>query len=475
MTDPALRPPLRRAAGTPVAGVCLGVARHLQVSAPVVRAVMIGLAIAGGLGVLLYCWLWIFVPAEDEPAGTAGVRGLSGPAVDAAPDGVAPDGAAPDGAEAVPADADESGEDRGGSAARGPENPADRVRAVLDSLTSSPEVLAGGLLLGAAGLLALTLVGVPLNWRLVGPPAVIVVGVLLAWSQVDRTGRGGGRRAALWQVAAGAGLVVVALLVLAGGFVPAGDLLVGLVVALMLLAGVVLVAAPWLLRMYRTMTAERARAAAEAERADIAAHLHDSVLQTLAVIQKQRGDPAAVEHLARRQERQLRGWLYRRDAADPGTLKDQLLAVGAELEELHGAAVDVVAVGESHARDHRVLVAAAREAMVNALTHAGPASVYVESDAAADAVFIRDRGPGFDVDAVGADRLGVRESIIGRMRRGGGEARIRSGERGTEVELTMPVERGAEERDEGPAAQDAAGGEEHPGDSREHMRRGDPS
>ncbi|WP_010525026.1 ATP-binding protein [Nesterenkonia sp. F] len=467
MTDPAPRPLLRRAAGTPVAGVCLGIARHLQVSAPVVRAVMIGLAIAGGLGVLLYCWLWIFVPAEDEPAGTAGERGLSGPAVDAA--------AARGGAAADAADRGESGDDRGGSASRGPENPADRVRAALDSLTSSPEVLAGGLLLGAAGLLALTLVGVPLNWRLVGPPAVIVVGVLLAWSQMDRTGRGGGRREALWQVAAGAGLVVVALLVLAGGFVPAGDLLVGLMVALMLLAGVVLVVAPWLLRMYRTMAAERARAAAEAERADIAAHLHDSVLQTLAMIRKQRGDPAAVEHLARRQERQLRGWLYRRDAADPGTLKDQLIAVGAELEELHGAAVDVVAVGESRAGDHRVLVAAAREAMVNALTHAGPASVYVESDAAVDAVFIRDRGSGFDVDAVGEDRMGVRESIIGRMRRGGGEARIRSGERGTEVELTMPVEHGAEERDDGTAETDDGGGEDHLGEPRERTRGGEPS
>lgn len=414
------RPPLRRGSGTPVAGVCLGVSRHLGVSLPVVRAVMIGLAIAGGVGILLYCWLWIFVPSEDEPEATAGVRGLSGPAVEG-------------GGEDAPEDV------------RRAEDPGERVRRVLDSLTGSPEVLLGGLLLGAAGLLALSLAGVEMNWRLFGPPAVIVVGILLAWSQVDKTGRGGTDHTTLWQIVGGAGLVVVALLVIAGGFVPGGDLVLGLLVAMMLLAGIALVIAPWLIRLYRTATTERARAAAEAERADIAAHLHDSVLQTLAMIQKLRHDPAAVERLARGQERQLRGWLYRAQEHESGTLKDQLSAAAAELEELHEGTVEVVAVGESRRQDHRVLVAAAREAIVNALKHAGPASVYVESDAAQDAVFVRDRGPGFDLEGIDEDRLGVRESIIGRMRRAGGEARIRSNGRGTEVQLFMPVDAAAEE------------------------------
>ncbi|GAA3061591.1 MULTISPECIES: PspC domain-containing protein [Actinomycetes] len=423
------RPPLRRGTGTPVAGVCLGVSRHLGVSLPVVRAVMIGLAIAGGVGILLYCWLWIFVPSEDEPEATAGVRGLSGPAVDGeGPPGAEPasDGAARDGTQ-------------------GAADPGERIRRVLDSLTSSPEVLLGGLLLGAAALLALSLAGVEMNWRLFGPPAVILVGILLAWSQVDKTGRGGADHTTLWQIAGGAGLVVVALLVIAGGFVPGGDLLLGLIVAMMLLAGIALVIAPWLIRLYRTATTERARAAAEAERADIAAHLHDSVLQTLAMIQKQRHDPAAVERLARSQERQLRGWLYRQQEHESGTLKDQLTAAAAELEEMHDGTVEVVAVGESRRQDHRVLVAAVREAIVNALKHAGPASVYVESDAAQDAVFVRDRGPGFDLEGIEEDRLGVRESIIGRMRRAGGEARIRSNGRGTEVQLFMPVDAAVEE------------------------------
>ncbi|WP_300344142.1 PspC domain-containing protein [Nesterenkonia sp.] len=407
------RPPLRRAQHTPVAGVCLGLARHLGLSVPVVRITMIVLALCGGVGLVLYLWLWIFVPSEQEPVPGAAERGLSGPAVQQPPDDTAEtDGGAPT-----------------------------AVRRAVDALTSSPEVLVGGLLLGASLLMVMQLFGLQLDWRTILPPAVIIAGVVLAWSQLDHSPSGPGiRHAALWQVGAGAFLVLIAMLVIAGGLTGPGELIVGIIVAAMLLAGLALVVAPWLIKLYRTSQVERARAAAEAERADIAAHLHDSVLQTLAMIQKQKADPAAVERLARRQERQLRTWLYRQSAAQTGSLKDQLLAVAAELEEMHSTPVEVVAVGESRRQHHDALVAAAREAMLNALRHAGPASVYIESTEDEDAVFIRDRGDGFDLDAIGEDRLGVRESIIGRMRRAGGEARIRSSERGTEVQLFMPVQ-----------------------------------
>lgn len=435
------RLPLLRAAQTPLAGVCLGLSRHLGVSVTSVRTVMIGLSIAGGIGLLLYCWLWIFVPREDEPRPDAAARGLSGPAVE----GDTSEGAA--------------STRSWGSAASGIDPDAEpvqywsaRARELLHSLTSSPQVLLGGALLGGAGLIALQLLGAQINWWLIGPPLILGVGVLLAWSQVDAIGPRTGdqdpdlhaptarsRQAILWQFSIGALLVILALLLLAGGFLPAADLLLGLMVAAMLLAGVALVTAPWLIRLYRTSNSERARAAAEAERADIAAHLHDSVLQTLAMIQKHRHDPAAVERLARRQERQLRGWLYSRDSPETGTLKEQLSSVAAELEELHHDPVELIAVGESRRSDHRVLVAAAREGIVNALKHAGPASVYLESTPAEDAVFIRDRGAGFDPAGIESDRLGVRESIIGRMQRAGGSARIRSGETGTEVQLRMPV------------------------------------
>ncbi|WP_261624090.1 ATP-binding protein [Nesterenkonia marinintestina] len=429
-TEVRPRPELRRAADTPLAGVCFGLARHLEVSVPTVRAAMIGLAVAGGIGVVLYCWLWIFVPADDEETGEAAVRGLSGPAADGASSGAAPAG----------------GTDRSVVDA-GRDDFGVRLRRLADALTGSPEVLLGGLLLGGALLMLTALLGADLNWWVIAPPAVLTLGVLVAWPQVDRpdSARGAGDRPGpLRQVAVGSGLVVLALVLLVAGLVPLAELVMGLVIATMLVAGLGLVAAPWLIRLYRTATTQRARAAAEAERADIAAHLHDSVLQTLAMIQKQRHDPEAVGTLARLQERQLRGWLYRRDGAEPGTLKDQLLAVAAELEEQHGVAVDVVAVGSSGRHDHRVLVAAAREAMLNAVRHAGPASVYIESDETGDAVYVRDRGPGFDPRAVDADRLGIRESIVGRMRRAGGEAVIRFPGSGTEVRLQMPVEAEAE-------------------------------
>lgn len=456
MSTPTSRPPLRRGLDTPVAGVCLGLARHLGVSVPVIRTVMIALTIAGGIGLILYCWLWAFVPVETEPEPEAARRGLSGPAVESS------DAGSPFAAGARGLGDRLRGEGWNLDADPGATEGV-RIRRILDMLTRSPEVLAGGLLLGIAAIMVLQLVGIRVDWWLIGPPAILVVGLLLAWSQVDagegtRTTRS--RQAALWQFAGGAFLVLVALLVMAGGFIPAGELILSLVLAGMLLAGVALVIAPWLIKMYRTMSVERARAAAEAERADIAAHLHDSVLQTLAMIQKQRHDPAAVGQLARGQERQLRDWLYRqqeargqethgRGAQQPGetgvgeqpqSLREQLMAAAAELEELYTVPVEVVTVGESHREDHEALVAAAREAIVNALKHAGPASVYAESDEREDAVFIRDRGQGFDVEAIEEDRLGVRESIIGRMSRAGGRARIRSSESGTEVQLFLPAE-----------------------------------
>ncbi|WP_022871687.1 ATP-binding protein [Nesterenkonia alba] len=415
------RPPLRRGQPAPVAGVCLGLSRHLGVSVPLVRVTMILLTLAGGVGILLYLWLWIFVPSEREPTPEAAVRGLSGPAV------------GPVGPPKPTGTDDDAG--------------TGRAKSLLDALTSSPEVLLGWLLLAVSALMVAQIIGVGIDWRLVLTPVVILIGVLLAWSQLDRAGperigRGedGRPTAALWQVAAGAGLVLLAVLIIASGLVDTPDLAVGLTVAAMLLAGLALVVAPWLIKLYRTSQIERARAAAEAERADIAAHLHDSVLQTLAMIQKQRADPSAVERLARSQERQLRTWLYRQNAQATGTLKDQLLATAAELEEMHAVPVEVVTVGESQRSDHTPLVAAAREAILNAIKHAGPASVYVESNDREDAVFVRDRGEGFDVEAIDEDRLGVRESIIGRMHRAGGRAHIRSTGRGTEVQLFLPVE-----------------------------------
>jgi len=220
-----------------------------------------------------------------------------------------------------------------------------------------------------------------------------------------------------------------------------------LVAAIAVLAGAGVVLAPWGLRLWRDLDAERAARAREAERSDIAAHLHDSVLQTLALIQRRSDDPVQVARLARAQERDLRTWLYGGDAVDAGSVAAQIKAAAAEVEDRHGASIEVVVVGDRPADDRTTaLVAALREAMVNAVKHGQPTSsapvqVYVEATADGVEAFVRDRGPGFELDAVPPDRLGVRESIVARMHRHGGSATVRStaGE-GTEVRLEMPAD-----------------------------------
>jgi signal transduction histidine kinase len=173
----------------------------------------------------------------------------------------------------------------------------------------------------------------------------------------------------------------------------------------------------------------------------MAAHLHDSVLQTLALIQRQAQNPKAVAALARRQERELRSWLYGETAVDAPTVKAALVASAAEVEDAHGVDIDIVVVGDRDLdAEVRPLVQAAREAMVNAAKHAGVAKVdvYAEVDDDAIEVFVRDRGGGFVLDDIPADRMGVRGSIIERLRRAGGNATIRSAPgTGTEVRLEM--------------------------------------
>ena len=179
------------------------------------------------------------------------------------------------------------------------------------------------------------------------------------------------------------------------------------------------------------------------ERAEVGAHLHDSVLQTLALVQRRSGDPGEVAKLARRQERELRSWLAGDEGARPEErLADALRGAATEVEETHGAIVEAVVVGNAPLDPgYEALVAAAREALTNAAKFAaggGPVRLYAEIGADAASVWVDDRGPGFDPDRVPADRRGVRESIIGRMKRHGGSSEFRRGpDGGTEVELRI--------------------------------------
>jgi len=213
----------------------------------------------------------------------------------------------------------------------------------------------------------------------------------------------------------------------------------------LVIGAIAVVLGPWWLRIARDLVAERrARIRAE-ERADMAARVHDSVLQTLALIQKSADQPQRVTQLARAQERELRAWLF--DGRAPGSLDEMSLAAGVrqiqqEVEAQHGVSVEAITVGDCELDDDlAALLAAAREATVNAAKWSGAdvVSMFAEVEPASVSVYVRDRGKGFDPAAVPEDRKGLAESIQARMARRGGSATVRStpGE-GTEVSLTMP-------------------------------------
>ena len=255
------------------------------------------------------------------------------------------------------------------------------------------------------------------------------------------------RRGALARVVVGVVLVVVGIT----AFLAASDsfsaLRQGLVATAVIVAGLALITGPWWLRLGRELSRERRERIRSEERAEVAAHLHDSVLQTLALIQRNAADPRTVVTMARRQERELRGWLWEtgRQPHAGESLAAEVTRTAEEVEEIHGVSIDVVTVGDCVLDDRlRAMVAAAREAMVNAATWSGAStiSVYSEVKGTDATVFVRDWGVGFDPAAVGPDRHGVRESISGRMARHGGAAELRStpGE-GTEVALRMAAPR----------------------------------
>jgi signal transduction histidine kinase len=223
----------------------------------------------------------------------------------------------------------------------------------------------------------------------------------------------------------------------------------GVVAAFGVMAGFALVFGPLWLRLVRQLADEHRQRVVSQERADIAAHLHDSVLQTLALIQRRADDPREVTRLARAQERDLRSWLFegrvpgQTDASDgDATFARALAAVEREVESTHGVTVDAVTVGDCPLDDDvAALVAAGREAAMNAARWSGAdtISLFAEVEPAHVSLFVRDRGVGFDEAAIGADRRGVAESIRGRVTRHGGTAFIRTAPgSGTEVALTMP-------------------------------------
>ncbi|HEX6595459.1 MAG TPA: PspC domain-containing protein [Acidimicrobiales bacterium] len=383
-----------------LAGVCGGVARSLGVDALVVRVAAIALTLAGGAGLVVYVAAWLLLPREGE---------------------------------------DES---------------------LAQTVASKPErhdwgeaAAIGAIVLGVVLLVRST--GLWFSDQIVWPVVLASFGLAVIWRQADDderpslTGLAGradsrSRRLALLRVVCGVILVVIGVatfLAASNAFSAVRD---AVLASAGIVAGLAVISGPWWLRLGRDLARERRERIRSEERAEMAAHLHDSVLQTLALIQRRADDPKAVVAMARRQERELRGWLYdtRQATGQPDTLAAAVARVAEEVEGLHGVQMEVVAVGDS-AMDDRLtaLLAAAREAMVNAAKWSGvdTVSVYTEVRDGDVSVFVRDWGKGFDLDTVGPDHHGIRESITARMARHGGEALIRtSAGEGTEVQLKMP-------------------------------------
>jgi signal transduction histidine kinase len=392
---------LRDPANRVVAGVAAGLARHLGAPVIALRIGFFALALTDGLGAILYAVFWAILPASAE-GGRRNVRQL-----------------VPFGALAV------------GVA----------LVHFLISGAPSPSTLLGWL----AALVAL---GTGIIWHQAGPrrrqrwsdalPGVPWLGAVLDDD----------RRGAMTRFLAGGLLVVFGVIgIIAYLAQPLANegfaaIINGLVFAAVGLAGVGLALAPVLWRMFTQLSAEREGRIREQERAEIAAMVHDQVLNTLVVIYRNAGDAKTVQRLALGQGRTLRKWLYQPTASPTERIGAALEQAAAEVEDTYGVEVEVVVVGDRDVDERTgALVAAARESLVNAARHAQvtTVSVYAEVEDEQTSVFVRDRGVGFNPSTVDDERHGVRNSILGRMKRHGGKAEIRSEPGGgTEVRLTMP-------------------------------------
>ena len=383
MSAPAAAPPraTRDPQGRWIAGVGTGLAAHLGWPLPLVRMGFLVLALANGLGVILYLALWAVLPLRRER-----------------------------------------------------EEPGAREADVLRMLGFGAVIVAVAALAYAWG------------WGTfrgsVAPLLVAGLGGALLWQQAARPD---GRVRGYQWFAAIVGIVLVGLAVwlLIAGQVGWQQGLQAVSVMLLVVGGMALLASPWLVRTYRDLVAERSALIREQERTDIATKVHDSVLQTLTLVQRNADDPAEVRRLARAEERRLRSWLYEPVAVAHADLQGALQVAAARVEDEYGVQVDLVTVGDASLTPPvEALVGAAAEAMVNAAKHStagAPISVYCEVGATSVDLFVRDRGPGFDLAAIPDDRHGISESIRGRMHRVNGHAGLATSDAGTEWRLAVDL------------------------------------
>lgn len=384
-----------------IAGVSGGLAEHFGVPTWIFRIGFLVASLVGGIGIVAYALMWLFLPLDpDRELGTPG---------------------------------------------------RSRAAGGLD-LTG----VLGILSLGLGILLGLSAVGLPIRVSLWGPVLIVAAGVIVLWRQRDdlhgqslraqaevgfQATAGLSDRQGWIRVMVGLGLVLVGLFAVIGPRLDLATTGWSIAAVAAVLTGVVLIALPWISSWIKGLEAQRYAAVRAQERAEMAARVHDSVLQTLTLIQRRAEDPVEVARLARAEERALRSWLYA-PAGSSGSLGAALAEMVATTEADYDARIDLVTVGDTLVDDRiAALVAATREAVVNSAKHAGaPSTVYAEVDEEQVEVNVRDRGRGFDAESVGEDRHGIRESILARMASAGGSATVRSEPgSGTEVRLVLPV------------------------------------
>ncbi len=374
-----------------IAGVAGGIAHHLGVQPSIVRIAFVVSTFAAGFGLVVYVLTWLLAPLETLA------------------DGVEP--------------------------------PPRRIQ-----LPTPRRAVGIGLVI--VGILALLwLGGLWFQGNLAWPVVLGAIGFAVLWARGDG-GRGRWNLETLGTPLSATRFAIGAVLIVAGMAVflaastsleAVGNVLLAMIVAL---GGAALLAGPWIWGMGRQLVEERSSRVRSEERAEMAAHLHDSVLQTLALIQRSKAEREMVS-LARTQERELRAWLYGRAPELAGVrLRDAIDSMAGRIERQHQVSIEAVVVGDAEMDERlRGLVNACAEAVANAAVHSGTTaiSVYVEVEKDAVTAFVRDQGAGFDPAVVPADRRGIADSIVGRMERHGGTATVTSRPgAGTEVVLKLP-------------------------------------
>lgn len=372
-----------------MAGVLAGLGRRIGVDPILLRiGFVIGAIMSGGLLLLAYVVAWAALPADD---------GTSSPL----------------------------------------------ARFGLPSVRGNWQVAIGVGLLTLSALLAFRALGIWWSDALVWPLVLAAFGAALLWGRFRVPSAARSRVIDLYRGVFGVLFVLGAALL----FLSSNDILGGLrdaaLTSVVVVVAIGLILAPFLWRLGRNLAAERAARIRSQERAELAAHLHDSVLQTLTLMQKRASDPREVSALARRQERELRDWMTGAERrSDQKSIAAALRSTAEAIEDDHRVAIELVVVGDAPVDERaEAVLAASREAMLNAARHApepGPIRVYAEVGEGSIEVFVRDRGPGFELDSVPEDRHGVRESIVGRMERAGGRAEVRSSPGGgTEIGIRI--------------------------------------